>query len=231
MTQKNNNGFALALAPETSADAMKVADWLSKTEMIPERYKGRPHDIVVAAAMGARLGLDTFRALAGIAVIKGTPTIYGDTMLAVCQQHPEYHGMEVEFSNEGTDEERCEVTILRGDSRYTARFSIKDAKTAGLWGKAGPWTQYPRRMLEMRARSYALRGAFADALAGFQSREEVEDSDELPTEHRSRRRGNQQEPSVTLDDLKEADATVRDETGQTDLVDQLEEEPPFGDEE
>ena len=52
---------------------------------------------------------------------------------------------------------------------------MADAKKAGLWTKQGTWSQYPKRMLELRARSYALRGAYADALLGFHAREEVED--------------------------------------------------------
>ncbi len=53
--------------------------------------------------------------------------------------------------------------------------SKEDAKKAGLWGKAGPWSQYPKRMLQMRARSFALRDKFADALSGLIMAEEAQD--------------------------------------------------------
>ena len=53
---------------------------------------------------------------------------------------------------------------------------MKDAKRAGLWGKPGPWTQYPRQMLFNRARAFAYRHAFADALFGVGFREEEEDA-------------------------------------------------------
>ena len=51
-----------------------------------------------------------------------------------------------------------------------------DAKRAGLWTKAGPWQTYPRRMLQMRARSFALRDAFPDVLKGLISVEEALDN-------------------------------------------------------
>jgi len=51
-------------------------------------------------------------------------------------------------------------------------FSVDDAKRAGLWQKPGPWTDYPNRMLTMRARAFALRDAFPDVLAGLYIREE-----------------------------------------------------------
>lgn len=168
-------GFALALNPTTAEQAMKTAEWMSKSDLVPKGYHGKPHDIVIAAAMGARLGLDPFSALAGIAVVNGRPTLWGDAMLAVCQQRPDWGGMTVEWDGDA-DALACTVTIMRkGHGPYASTFGIADAKTAGLWKKQGPWTQYPRRMLELRARSYALRGAFADALAGFHAREEVDD--------------------------------------------------------
>jgi hypothetical protein len=54
-------------------------------------------------------------------------------------------------------------------------FGMEDAKTAGLLGKSGPWTNYPRRMRQMRARGYALRDAFPDILMGLSIVEEVQD--------------------------------------------------------
>lgn len=73
----------------------------------------------------------------------------------------------------------CVVWLLRTrpDTGETiARsFSVSDAKKAGLWNKQGPWQQYPKRMLQMRARAWALRDGCADMLRGFQVREEVED--------------------------------------------------------
>lgn len=55
------------------------------------------------------------------------------------------------------------------------RFTVADSKVARLWGKEGPWTNYPARMLKFRARSFALRDQFGDALKGLLSAEEAQD--------------------------------------------------------
>jgi hypothetical protein len=52
---------------------------------------------------------------------------------------------------------------------------MDDAKAAGLQGKQGPWTQYPKRMRQMRARAFALRDVFPDVLRGLPVAEEVMD--------------------------------------------------------
>jgi hypothetical protein len=59
------------------------------------------------------------------------------------------------------------------------RFTIADAKRGGLWGKSGPWTQYPERMLMWRSRGFNLRDNFGDILQGLYTTEEATD---LPPE-------------------------------------------------
>jgi hypothetical protein len=75
------------------------------------------------------------------------------------------------------------IAKRRGRTPVTVRFSVEDAKRAGLWGKQGPWTQYPKRMMAMRARGFALRDAFADVLKGLITAEEAQD---YPTEQAPR---------------------------------------------
>lgn len=54
-------------------------------------------------------------------------------------------------------------------------FTKDDAIKSKLWGKAGPWQQYPDRMLQMRARGFAIRDAFPDAIKGIITYEELRD--------------------------------------------------------
>jgi hypothetical protein len=69
----------------------------------------------------------------------------------------------------------CEVQRRGYPQPTVAKFSVADAKKAGLWGKSGPWSQYSGRMLALRARGFALRNAFADALRGLVTAEEAQD--------------------------------------------------------
>lgn len=66
--------------------------------------------------------------------------------------------------------------VKRGKEPVTVKkFSQKDAQDAKLWGKPGPWQQYATRMLQMRARGFALRDKFSDALRGLITKEEAQD--------------------------------------------------------
>ncbi|MGB1409488.1 recombinase RecT, partial [Alloalcanivorax venustensis] len=107
-------------------------------------------------------------------VINGKPAIYGDALLALVQNHPRFGGHEESF-DEQTMTATCTVWRKGESKQHTQTFSKADAEKAGLWGKQGPWTQYPKRMLMWRARGYALRDKFADALGGLITVEEAQD--------------------------------------------------------
>lgn len=127
--------------------------------------------VIVSIQMGAELGLAPMQSMQNIAVINGRPAVWGDAIPAVCMasgafDHGAWHE-EIETDAKGNPiAATCRCRRL-GGSIIDRRFSLGDAQRAGLVGKPGPWAQYPARMLQMRARSWALRDAFPDVLRGF----------------------------------------------------------------
>jgi len=168
------------LEPGRFAQAMQVAHQIAKTELVPKQFRDNAAAIVVAWEMGGELGLSPMASLQNIAVINGRPSVWGDSLPAICMRHPQWGGM-VEKLNDKATEATC--TVIRKDApeSIVRTFSLDDAKTAGLLGKDGPWRNYPKRMLQMRARAFALRDAFPDALRGMHVAEEVVDGGTLQT--------------------------------------------------
>lgn len=66
-------------------------------------------------------------------------------------------------------------SLERGGQWFTEIFDTEDARRARLLGKAGPWSEYPQRMLFHRARTYAVRNVYPDAMCGLLTAEEVLD--------------------------------------------------------
>lgn len=166
-------GPVAALVPRSLDEAFRVAQAIAASGLAPASLS-RPEQVMVAIMAGAELGLAPFQALQSFAVINGKPTLWGDGLMAVARAQ----GVQVKEWMEGEGDQRvawCEVTRPDSGEVILRKFSVDDAKRAGLWGKAGPWTQYPQRMMPMRARAWALRDGCADMLRGFQVREEVED--------------------------------------------------------
>jgi hypothetical protein len=167
-------------------EAMEFSKMLAESSMVPRAYQGKPQDIMVCVQWGYELGLAPMQALQNIAVINGKPSVYGDAMMALVQASPVCEGIDEHIENEGTPNPVAVCIAKRkGRNPVIARFSVEDAKRAGLWGKQGPWQAYPKRMLQMRARGFALRDAFPDVLKGLITAEEAAD---FPEEAKPRER-------------------------------------------
>jgi hypothetical protein len=169
---------ARGLALASFDDAMRFGKMLADSEFAPKDFRGKPASCVLAVQHGAEIGFGPMQAIQCIAVINGRPSIWGDAALALVMASPvcEYVTEEFEEGKEGETLVAICTAKRRGYPKPTVvRFSVADAKKAGLWGKSGPWSQYPKRMLQLRARGFALRDAFPDVLKGLITSEEAQD--------------------------------------------------------
>jgi len=163
-------------APQTMTEAIDFSNMLSKSTMVPKAYQNKPEDVLVAVQWGYELGLAPLQALQNIATINGKPSVYGDAAMALVQNSPVCEDVKEYFEGEGTSNPIAVCVAKRKNrTEVISKYSVEDAKRAGLWNKQGPWTQYPKRMLQMRARGFALRDAFPDVLKGLITVEEAQD--------------------------------------------------------
>lgn len=170
-------------SPTLMPHYQKVAETLAKSTIIPTNYRNKPEDIFVAISMGYQLGFPVEQSLQDIAVINGKPCLWGDGLLALVLNHPSYEWHKEEPIYSGQTITGYIFTIKRkGNDPHSQTFTFDDAKKAGLFGKQGPWTNFPQRMLQMRARSWALRDKFADAMRGLSIKEEQEDIETIEAE-------------------------------------------------
>ena len=163
------------LSPRNFEQALTFSDYLADSDLVPKDFKGRPGNCLIAMQWGAELGLKPLQAMQNRAIINGRPSRWGDAVIALVRASPLG-----EFVIESDDGQAATCRVKRrGEPEQSRTFSMEDAKIAGLQGKAGPWTQYPKRMRQMRARAFALRDVFPDVLRGLPVAEELMDT---PTE-------------------------------------------------
>ncbi len=165
---------AFSLAPQNLTEAMKFAEMMAASELVPKAFKGKPGDVLIAVQMGAEVGLAPMGAIQNIAVINGKPGIYGDAGKAILLAAGviiEEDDIEIVKKNGIA---RCRIT-RPGRPPVERTFSIENAQKAGLWNKDGPWKQYPERQMAWRAFWFAARDAAADLLKGLGGAEELVD--------------------------------------------------------
>ena len=173
------------IVPSNMDDLFRFAKAVAVSGLAPKGIE-TPEAIFVALEMGLEVGLPMMAALQNIAVINGRPAIWGDAQLAVVRSTGELVLFDEWYEEKGkrlprnpsafTDDTAAVCRVQRsGYEPAETAFTVADAKRANLWNKAGPWTQYPARMLKHRARSFALRDQFGDALRGLRTVEEAQD--------------------------------------------------------
>jgi hypothetical protein len=171
-----NTTPARGLALASFDDAFRFATMVAKSDFAPKDFKGKPESCLLAIQHGSEIGLSPMQSLQNIACINGRPAIWGDAALAVAMASPVCEYVRESIEGDGESMVATCTAKRRGyETPTVARFTVADAKKAGLWGKSGPWTQYPRRMLQLRARGFALRDAFPDVLKGLVTAEEAQD--------------------------------------------------------
>lgn len=202
---------SFTLRPTSLKEALEFANIIAKSDLVPKDYKGKPENCLIAVQMGAEIGLPPLQAIQNIAVINGRPAVWGDGLRALILSAPDLVDIkEVDNGQVAT----CTIT-RKGRSPVTASFSMEDATKAGLTGKGGPWTQYPKRMRQMRAFAFAARDAYADRLRGLQVAEEqmdVEPREPAPTPSEPKRVGESATPAAQQQAAQAAASESKAET-------------------
>lgn len=170
-------GAVRAIVPQDFDSAWRIANAVVKAGMSPKGLE-TAEKAMVAIMHGLEIGLTPMNALQSIAVVNGRPVVWGDGAIGLVRGSGLLEWMDERLDGAVTNDgctATCTVKRQGEPKPIRGVFSVADAKRAGLWSKTGPWTQYPQRMLQMRARAFALRDGFADVLKGIGIREEVED--------------------------------------------------------
>ena len=170
-----------------------------------------PEIALIRLQAGLELGLTPIWSLTNIMVTNGRPSVWGDALLGLVLRHQDCEDVIETFEGEGENLVAvCEIH-RRGRQPVKRTFSVSDAKRAGLHGR-NVHNSYPSRMLQMRARSWACRDAFADALRGLTVIEEIRDIEPREVVERSK-------PVIVLpDEVEEPVANAREVGKELELV-------------
>lgn len=185
-TKKEVKAIAISengmVAAKDNIELMRYCAALVNTSMVPQRFD-TPQKLFGALMFVRSVGLpDT--AIRQIAVIHGTPSMFGDLPLALVQKS----GKLKLFSERWFDDDYKEICFenknlsnnVFGSVCFIQRegeekpesfsFTIEDAERAGLYpdnNQNKPWMKYTKLMLRYKARTIALKSKFADMISGI----------------------------------------------------------------
>ena len=170
---------SFGMTPSSIDGAIRLAKIMSASGLMPKAIS-TPEAVFVAMQMGAEIGLSPMASVQNIAVINGRPGIYGDAALAVVRAS----GFLEQFLEWSEGERKtpgwtfyCQIK-RKGYPESIGKYTWAEACEAGLdrADPASPWKKWTNRMMQFKARNFAMRDQFADILKGIRTVEENSDA-------------------------------------------------------
>lgn len=124
---------------------------------------------------GYELGFSLSASFENIVVIEGKPALVPKGALALIFNSPLRDTVTITDETDANGKPlACTVYMKRKDGfEYTARFSMEDAKRAGLIKPLSGWEKYPSNMLRWRAVGFCADIVFPDVLGGLKRADEL----------------------------------------------------------
>lgn len=172
-----NVGIADSL--ENMMNTLKMARVYCQAGNIPDTYKNKPADCMIAIDMALRIGVSPLMVMQSMYVVKGKPSWSGQACMSFIQANPNFKDVRpVYVGSEGTPERGCYISAKRvsDDSEVKGVCVTIAMANAEGWTRNSKWINMPDLMLAYRASSFFARVYCPQCLMGVAVEGEVEDA-------------------------------------------------------
>ena len=158
----------------------KVADYISKSPIVPQAFAGNPGSVLIALNMASRLNLDPFMVMQNIYVVHGNPGMSGKFAIALLNRSPKYRRIEYRYVNGKDYKSGIQIVGHRVDDPDDKAPDYGTAITPDMvhaegWDKNPKWKSMTEQMLRYRAAAFFARAFCPEELMGMQTIEELDD--------------------------------------------------------
>lgn len=155
--------------------AYKTATVLSKSDLLPESYKNRPDNILIAMDLASRMGTSLSLVTQNLYIVKGNPAWSGQFCAAAINGCGKFTPVKYVFTDEAGGGCRVQVT-RRSDGEVLAGPTVTMQMAVDEnWIKNPKWKTMPQLMLMYRAASFFARTYCPEVLMGIQTADEITD--------------------------------------------------------
>lgn len=160
--------------------AAKTAQALSRSDLLPEMYRGKWENVMIAMDIASRMNIGLTMVSQNLYIVKGKPAWSGSFCAAAVNGCGKFTPLEYVFVGEhGTPSEGCFARATRLSNHaecVSDTITMQMAKDEGWLDKNGSkWKTMPRQMMMYRAASFFARAHCPEVLLGIQTVEEVQD--------------------------------------------------------
>lgn len=179
LSTTTSGGYALTMWNDQKAlaSAWKAAQMLAKSGLVPEVYRNKPEDCLIALDLANRQNLSPMMVMQNLYVVKGKPAWSGSFCAAAINGCGKFSPLEYVFVETGGGGCFARATRLsNGSICVSDTITMQMAKDEGWLNKSGSkWQTMPRQMMMYRSASFFARAHCPEVLLGIQTAEEVQD--------------------------------------------------------
>lgn len=156
----------------------KLAQTLATSDIIPDVYKNKPANIVIALDMANRMAITPMMVMQNLYVVRGKPSWSGQACKSLIQGCGKFKNVKTIYIGErGTDGRGCYISAVGADGEKIdgPDVTIAIAKAEGWYGSNPKWRNLTELMLAYRAAAFFARVHCPEVLMGVHVEGEVED--------------------------------------------------------
>lgn len=163
----------------------RFSEFLSKTPLLPEAFRGNPGSVMIALNMAQRLKMDPLMVCQNIVIVHGNAGLSGKMAIALLNRSPKYRRIEYRYLNGKDYTDGMQVVGHRADDPedkcpdYGTPITMEMARAEGwMNNSSSKWKTMPEQMMRYRAAAFFARAFVPEELLGMQTAEELEDTAE-----------------------------------------------------
>lgn len=161
----------------------RMARMYSESDIVPDTYKGKMGNCVIAIDMAQRMGANPLMIMQNLYIVHGNPSFSSKFLIACVNASGRYTSLRYEWKGKpGTPDYGCrcyayEKDDIKKEHRIEGVWiDMKIAESEGWTKKSGSkWITMPQQMLVYRAAAFWQRAYCPEISMGFISTEEAED--------------------------------------------------------
>lgn len=173
-----------ALSMDTAqgmAGLMKAASMLAPSDIIPDTFKNKPANVLIALEMANRMGASPFAVMQSMYIVYGNPSFSSKFLIACFNSCGRFTSIKYEFFGEpNADGYGCRAWATEkatGEVVKSIDVTISMAKAEGWYGKNGSkWKTMPQLMLQYRAATFLIRTVAPELAMGLRTEDEIIDT-------------------------------------------------------
>jgi len=161
-------------------DVQFMADYLSKSDMVPREYQGKPANVLIALSMAERMKADPMMVMQSLYIVHGKPSWSAQFLIGLLNSSGRFSPLQHEFiGTEGKEDWGCiafATDLSSGEVVRGPKVTMKIAKDEGWLGRNGSkWKTMPELMLTYRSSAFFIRAKAPELSMGMHTEDEVRD--------------------------------------------------------